>query len=210
MPFIAHQFRLFRQYGLTDVVLCTGHLGSRIEEVVGDGARYGIRVRYSPDGARPLGTGGALRHALPLLGEAFMILYGDSYLECDYAAIERAFLVGAAPALLTVFRNDDRWDRSNVHCLDGRIVQYSKTRQTPDMRHIDYGLAAMRAEALIDYPDDEVLDLARVYEDLVARDSLAAYEVTTRFYEIGTPSGLSDLRQHLEQGEHRVARTPAS
>lgn len=199
-PFIAHQFRLLSQCGLTNIVLCTGHLGSQLEEVVGDGSRYGVRVRYSPDGPRPLGTGGALRHALPLLGDAFLILYGDSYLECDYAAVERAFVASTAPALLTLYRNDDRWDRSNAYCLDGQIVQYSKTHHTPDMHHIDYGLAAMRAEVLLAYPDDEALDLATVYELLVGRHALAAYEVTARFYEIGTPSGLSDMRRRIAQG----------
>ena len=200
-PFIAHQLHLLRQHGRTDVVLCTGHLGSQLEEVVGDGSKYGVCVRYSNDGPNLLGTGGALRHALPLLGEAFLALYGDSYLECDYGDVERAFLTNGRPALLTVFRNHDRWDRSNVLCLNGLIVRYSKTHRTPDMQHIDYGLAAMRAETLLTYPNGEALDLARVYEDLVARDALAAYEVSTRFYEIGTPSGLAETRQYLAQRE---------
>jgi len=197
-PFIAHQLDLLRAHGLTDIVLCTGHLGARLEEVLGDGSRYGVCVRYSPDGPRPLGTGGALRQALPLLGEAFLTMYGDSYLECDYRAVERAFLASGRPALLTVMRNDDQWDRSNVLCVDGRIVRYSKEHKTADMRHIDYGLAAMRAGVLRLYPEERTLDLARVYEDLAARDELAAYEVSDRFYEIGTPSGLEETRQHLE------------
>lgn len=197
-PFIAHQLDLLRAHGLTDIVLCTGHLGARLEEAVGDGSGYGVHVRYSPDGPRPLGTGGALRHALPLLGEAFLTMYGDSYLECDYRAVERAFLASGRPALLTVMRNEDQWDRSNVLCVDGRIVRYSKEHRTADMRHIDYGLAAMRAGVFRLYPDEGTLDLARVYEDLAARDELAAYEVSDRFYEIGTPSGLAETRQHLE------------
>jgi NDP-sugar pyrophosphorylase family protein len=200
-PFIAHQIDLLREHDLTDIVLCTGHLSSQVEDVVGDGSRYGVRVRYSHDGPNPLGTGGALRHALPLLGKAFLALYGDSYLACDYRAVGHAFMTSGRQALLTVFRNQDRWDRSNVLCLDGRIVQYSKTHRTPGMRHIDYGLAAMRAEALLAYPENEALDLARVYEDLVAQGALAAYEVSTRFYEIGTPSGLDDTRQHLGRVE---------
>jgi NDP-sugar pyrophosphorylase family protein len=178
--------------------LCTGYLGTLVEDVVGDGSRYGVRVRYSPDGPRPLGTGGALRQALPLLGEAFLTMYGDSYLECDYGAVERAFLASGRPALLTVMRNNDQWDRSNVLCVNGRIVRYSKEHRTADMRHIDYGLAAMRAGIFRLYPDEGTLDLARVHEDLAARDELAAYEVSGRFYEIGTPSGLAETRQHLE------------
>lgn len=198
-PFIAHQLDLLRAHGLTDIVLCTGYLGARLEDAVGDGSRYGVHVRYSPDGPRPLGTGGALRQALPLLGEAFLAMYGDSYLECDYRAVERAFLASGRPALLTVIRNNDQWDRSNVLCVDGRIVRYSKEHRTADMRHIDYGLAAIRADVFRLYPEEGTLDLARVYEELAARDELAAYEVSDRFYEIGTPSGLAETRQHLEQ-----------
>lgn len=125
------------------------------------------------------------------------MLYGDSYLECDYTAVERTFLASERLALLTVLRNDNQWDRSNVLSQDGRIVRYSKAQPTGEMRHIDYGLAAMRRCALEAYDTGETLDLERVYSDLVARDELASYEVSTRFYEIGTPSGLADTRQYL-------------
>ncbi len=197
-PFVAHQLDLLRGHDLTDIVLCTGHLGSLLEEVVGNGSRYGVRVHYSPDGPTPLGTGGALRHALPLLGEAFLVLYGDSYLECDYGAVERAFRTSRGQAILTVMRNDDRWDRSNILCVNGRIVRYSKEHRTADMRHIDYGLAVMGADLFRGYTDGGPLALARVYEDLAARNELAAYEVAERFYEIGTLSGLAETRRHLE------------
>lgn len=196
-PFIAHQLDLLRAHGLTDIVLCTGHLGSRIERALGDGATYGVRLRYSADGEAPLGTGGALRRALPLLGEAFFVLYGDSYLECDYGAIARAFLASGRSALLTVCRSDQRWDRSNVLYEDGRIIRYSKVTPTADMRHIDYGLAGLRAAALGPYQDGDVFDLERVYADLAAHGELAGYEMATRFYEIGTPAGLAEARRHL-------------
>lgn len=196
-PFLIHQLELLRRRGIRDVVLCVGHLGAQIEAAIGDGSHWGVRVRYSYDGPRPLGTGGALRHALPLVGPAFLVLYGDSYLECEYQAVARALLDGTYPAVLTVYRNDDRWDRSNVLCADGRIIRYSKTDPTSDMRHIDYGLAALRDEVLLRYPEGESLDLAHVYEDLVARRELAPFAVTTRFFEIGTPAGLAETRAHL-------------
>lgn len=196
-PFVAHQFDLLRAHGFTEIVLCTGHLGSRIEQALREGAQYGVHIRYSSDGDRPLGTGGALRRALPLLGEAFFVLYGDSYLDCDYRAVERAFRASGRLALLTVLRNDDQWDRSNILYRDGRIVRYSKADRDADMRHIDYGLAALRATALHGYAAGEALDLERVYGDLVDRGELAGYEMTTRFYEIGTPAGLAEARRHL-------------
>ena len=197
-PFILHQLELLRASDLTDIIVCTGHLGDRVETLVGDGSQYGVHVRYSHDGPSPLGIGGALRQALPLLGEVFLVLYGDSYLECDYLAVERAFYASCGPALLTVLRNDDRWDRSNVLYANGRIVRYSKQHRTSDMCHIDYGLAVIRADVFCRYANGGELDLVQVYEDLVIRNELAAYEVSERFYEIGTPSGLAETRQHLE------------
>src|SRR6185503_3490747 len=106
-----------------------------VEAVIGDGSAYGLRVRYSSDGERLLGTGGALRKAMPLLGEAFLVLYGDSYLECDYQAIAGAFLASGRDGLMTVFKNEDRWDKSNVELSEGRIVRYDKVNRTPEMRH---------------------------------------------------------------------------
>lgn len=198
-PFIVHQLDLLRRRGVAEAVICVGHLGEQIEAAVGDGSRYGIRVRYSYDVPGALGTAGALRHALPILGKAFFVLYGDSYLDCDYQAVEQAFVASGRLGLLTIFPNDDRWDLSNVLYVDGQIIRYSKQRRTADMRHIDYGLAALQAAALLPYPEGVALDLTQVYEDLVVRGELAAYEVTERFYEIGAPEGLAETRQHLEQ-----------
>ena len=205
-PFIAHQLALLRRHGIDDVVVCVGHLGEQVRAAIGDGSAYGVRVRYSCDGERPLGTGGALRKAAPMLGPAFFVLYGDSYLECDYRAIGDAFTAGTRDGLMTVLRNEGRWDRSNVLYDAGRIVRYDKANVTPDMRHIDYGLGVLEAAVLDAYPAECALDLASVYQDLVGRDQLAAYEVAGRFYEIGTPDGLEDTRRHLAAAPVSYAR----
>src|SRR5579862_1874605 len=135
-PFIAHQLRLLKKAGIGRVVICTGYLGSMIEDFAGDGAQYGLEVRYSHDGPTPLGTAGALRQALPLLGGHFLVIYGDSYLTCDYAAIEAAFLASGKAGLMTVYLNEGRWDTSNVEFSGGKIVRYDKRERTPRMRHI--------------------------------------------------------------------------
>jgi NDP-sugar pyrophosphorylase family protein len=197
-PFIAHQLALLRAAGIRRAVLCVAHLAEQIEAIVGDGRGFGLEVVYSYDGGTRLGTGGALRRALPLLGDRFFVLYGDSYLRCDYAAIGQAFLTSGKLGLMTVYRNDGRFDRSNVSFRDGRILRYDKTPGLPDMTHIDYGLGALAAGALADQPDGP-LDLAVVYQDLLARDQLAGYEVGERFYEIGSPAGLEDTRRLLSE-----------
>jgi NDP-sugar pyrophosphorylase family protein len=168
-----------------------------VQDALGDGSRWSMHLRYVHDGPRLLGTGGALRAALPALGDPFFVLYGDSYLECDYAAVEHAFDESRKSGLMTVYRNDDRWDRSNVLFAGGRIARYDKERPSPDMRHIDYGLGVFRTSVFADRPAGEVFDLATVYRDLLAKDDLAACEVFGRFYEVGSPAGLEDTRAYL-------------
>jgi NDP-sugar pyrophosphorylase family protein len=192
-PFLAHQLRLLRAAGYQRVVLCVGHLGEMVRDFAGDGRAFGLHVDYSFDGPRLLGTAGALSKALPLLGEAFSAIYGDSYLPCDYAAAERAFAESGRLALMTVYRNEGQWDRSNVEFAGGRVVNYDKARQTPAMRHIDYGLGIFRREAL----EGATGDLAEVYRDLVRRGELAAWESPERFYEIGSLEGIRDLTEFL-------------
>jgi NDP-sugar pyrophosphorylase family protein len=200
-PFVVHQLELLRARGVRRVVLCLGYLGEQVEALVGDGAAFGLDVSCSYDGDRLLGTGGALRTALPLLGDRFLVLYGDSYLDCDYAAIARAFVESGRAGLMTVYRNLGRFDASNVVFRDGRIVRYTKGVRDLEMEHIDYGLGALHASALAPYPAGEPLDLARVYQDLLAKGELAGFEVGQRFYEIGSPEGLEEMRRHLAGSE---------
>jgi NDP-sugar pyrophosphorylase family protein len=203
-PFAVHQIELLRQTGLTDVVFCVGHLGQQVEAALGDGRAWGVRLRYVYDGPQLLGTGGALQQALPLLGPAFFVLYGDAYLDCDYAAVAAAFHASGRRGLMTVFRNQGQWDTSNVHYARGRIVRYDKRQPTPDMQHIDYGLGVLTPGAFEPYPPGQPLDLATVYQDLLAAGQLAAFEVTRRFYEIGSLAGLEETRRYLGQRRERT------
>jgi NDP-sugar pyrophosphorylase family protein len=198
-PFVVHQLELLRAAGVPRIVLCVHHLAEQIEAVLGDGITYGIEVRYSHDGDTLLGTGGALRRALPLLGNDFFVLYGDSYLRCDYSAVERAYRTSRKQGLMTVYKNDGQYDASNVQFRDGRILRYDKTPGLPNMTHIDWGLGVLSATALAPYPPEDKLDLVRVYQDLLANDQLAGYEVTERFYEIGSVQGLEDTRRLLSK-----------
>jgi N-acetyl-alpha-D-muramate 1-phosphate uridylyltransferase len=196
-PFIVHQLRLLRASGITQVVVCAGYRGEMIEHYIGNGGEFGMQVRFAFDGPRLLGTAGALKHALPLLGEAFFVLYGDSYLPCDYSAVQTAFEQSGRLALMAVLRNDSRWDRSNVEFADGSILEYNKHFPTPRMRHIDYGLGVFHRTALVAVPEAQPYDLATLYQELLGQSELAAYEVHQRFYEIGSFAGLEETRQYL-------------
>jgi MurNAc alpha-1-phosphate uridylyltransferase len=196
-PFVEYQLEWLRDQGIDRVVFCVAYRGEMVQEALGDGSRWGLSIDYVFDGDRLLGTGGALKRAVPALGAAFFVLYGDSYLSCDLPAIERSFFAASRPGLMTVLRNDDCWDRSNVLFQEGRIVRYDKENRTPDMHHIDYGLGVLTERALAPFRADEPFDLAAVYKRLLGAGELAAFEVFERFYEIGSPEGLEETRAFL-------------
>jgi NDP-sugar pyrophosphorylase family protein len=196
-PFAEHQADLLRREAVPRVVWLVGYRADQIQAALGDGGRWGIPFEYLRDGPELLGTGGAIRRALPRLGEAFFVMYGDSYLDCDFAAVEAAFHAGGRAGLMTVFQNEGRYDRSNVEFAGGRILRYDKAGSSPAMRHIDWGLGVFASRAFARYPEGARLDVARVYQDLLSDGDLAAFEVADRFYEIGSPSGLAETRAYL-------------
>jgi NDP-sugar pyrophosphorylase family protein len=196
-PFLVHQLELLRRQGITRVVLCLGHLGEMVREQFGDGSAHGVRLVYSFDGPVLLGTGGALKQALPKLGEKFFVLYGDSYLPIDFGPVAEAFARSGKLGLMTVYRNEGRYDTSNVVFAEGEIKVYDKQLRLPEMRHIDYGLSVFRAAALDEYSAGAKFDLAHLMQRLVTRRELAGFEVAERFYEIGSPAGLAELEALL-------------
>jgi len=205
-PFVAHQLRLLGNRGIQRVVICAGYLGEMIREAVGNGQRFGVQVDFSFDGPQLLGTAGALKKALPLLGNSFFVLYGDSYLPCDYQGIQEAFEQSGRLALMTIFPNHGRWDRSNVEFLGSEILAYDKEHQTPAMHHIDYGLGVFQQRGFATISVTQPHDLAQLYQDLLKQKELAAYEVRERFYEIGSLVGLEEMRRYVAEHFPRPRR----
>jgi NDP-sugar pyrophosphorylase family protein len=193
-PFLLHQLRLLAAHGARKVVLSVGYLGERIERAIGP-ERFGIAIAYSHDGPSPLGTLGAIRQAAALLGERFLVLYGDTYLRIDYTAAAAGWEHSGRLGLMTVLRNEGRWDASNA-ALEGDRVRYDKHAPTADMDWIDYGLGGLRAEAL-HLVGEDVSDLAELYGVLSRRGELYGYAATERFYEIGTPDALAETDRFL-------------
>jgi NDP-sugar pyrophosphorylase family protein len=217
--FINHQLRYLSQQGISKIVLCIGHLGEQIKAVVGDGRAYGLKVSYSWDGHSLLGTGGALKQALPLLGETFFILYGDSYLPIDFAGVEKKFYENNKPALMTVIKNNNRWDKSNVLFENNLITEYNKDQPTATMEYIDYGLSILSASVFDNFnprfplkqdtdrlsntestkPFSSSFELTELYHELSLRKELIGYEVFKRFYEIGSVEGLRELMNQFKE-----------
>jgi NDP-sugar pyrophosphorylase family protein len=208
-PFAEHQVELLAAHGVDDIVFAVAHQGDLIRRALGDGRRWGVRIRYSNEGTDLRGTGGAVRlfAASALADEAFAVLYGDSYLPIDYADVWEAYGRCSLPALMTVLENRDRWDTSNAAFgPDGRL-RYRKGAGGPrGMTYIDYGLSVLARDLVLErVPPDGPHDLADLFTDLGERGELAGHEVTERFYEIGSDDGLADLEELLA-GTAGVAR----
>jgi N-acetyl-alpha-D-muramate 1-phosphate uridylyltransferase len=202
-PFICHQLRYLKGQGIASVVLCIGYRGEMIQERIGDGAEFGVRVCYSFDGPKLLGTGGAIKAALPLLGESFYVFYGDSYLPISFNSVENAYLKSKKFGLMTVLKNDNQWDKSNVIFKNNYLIEYNKETIKPNMTYIDYGLGILSAKVFEDYAGFESFDLSKVYNELSIKNQLYGYEIFERFYEIGSHQGILETEDYLTSREKK-------
>lgn len=196
-PFIERQLDFLRAQGVKDVLLCVGHLGEMIQLRLGAGQDRGLTVRYSFDGEKLLGTGGAIKKALPLLGNDFFVLYGDSYLPINFSMVQKSYELENRLALMTVLRNQDQWDKSNVLFIDGKLIEYNKLSPRAEMTYVDYGLGVFSAKVFKEYPADSFFDLADVYQNLARQNELIGFEVYERFYEIGSHQGLRETEEYF-------------
>jgi MurNAc alpha-1-phosphate uridylyltransferase len=205
-PFLAHQLRWLRDEGVSEVVLLSGYGADAIRSFAGDGRSFGLAICYSDDGETPRGTAGAVKRALPLLGDAFLTVYGDTLLSADLGAVA-AQLAPPYEGVMTVFRNDDRWLPSNVAVDGERVRSYDKQAAPRAMTHIDYGLNAFCADAFAVVPTDRPVDLSEVHRALIERGTLRAFAVRERWHEIGTPESLAETERFVRARSTKGSRT---
>lgn len=196
-PFLQYQIEFLRDGGVKEIVLCTGHLGEQIESYFGDGREFGVSITYSRE-EMPLGTAGAIKKAEGSLKEVFFVIYGDSYLFLDFRAILYFFGMHDKLALMTVFRNHNQYDSSNTSVAGNLVKKYSKTDKSSHMIFIDYGASVFRKKALRAVPENQYYSLASVFSEFAEKEELLAYEVSKRFYEIGSVSGLRAFEVYME------------
>jgi MurNAc alpha-1-phosphate uridylyltransferase len=196
-PFLEYQLDFLKKGGIDDIILCVGHLKEQIESYFGDGSQFGVTIQYSKEEGPLLGTGGALRNARDLLDDTFFVMYGDSYLFLDFKDIWRYFHRFDKSGLMVVYKNEDKYDTSNVS-IDGIYVKkYSKTEQTPDMVYIDYGVSILRKKVLESVPVNEYYSLETIFSSLLAQKELLSFPVKQRFYEIGSKEGLAEFQEYV-------------
>ena len=204
-PFLEYQLALLKQQGFENILLCVGFEGKQIETYFGNGSRFGVNIHYSYDGNKLLGTGGALKKALPLLSEIFIVIYGDSYLDEDYVLILNNFMqkyrgiTNPPLALMTIFKNENQFDQSNVLFREGEIIKYDKKDTLAEMKHIDWGLGILSKKAFEEFSSLSQFDLADLYEHLVTQKKLVGFEVSKRFYEIGSFKGIEEFKKLIKR-----------
>jgi len=196
-PMLKYQLDMLHEQGIRHVVLCVGYLGEMIKDTFCDKYKD-ILIEYSFDGTKQLGTGGAIKKAYSKLSNTFFVLYGDSYLPVEYKPILEYFNTTNKDGLMTLFKNDNLYDTSNVIFKDNQIICYDKKNKTVDMNYIDYGLSIFNVSVFKKYPADCSFDLSQVMTNLVNDKQLAGYEVFNRFYEMGSINGLKELEEYLK------------
>jgi NDP-sugar pyrophosphorylase family protein len=203
-PFVDWQLDLFLNYGYSEFVFCVSYKSNLVQEYLGDGSDRGISIQYSLDGETQLGTGGAILNALPKLGKVFGVIYGDSYLPINYRLVEQEFLKIKSNGLMTVYRNENQFDVSNVEFLDDKLIDYQKGVINKNMNHIDYGITFFREEAFRPWTNQSTFDLSVVCHQLAKEGQLDGFEVFERFYEIGSVQGIEELSLHLGRATNEL------
>lgn len=199
-PFLEYQLELLKKQNLKEIVLCVGHLKDKIENYFGDGSRFGVRIEYGEE-EEPLGTAGALRNAGNLLGDDFLVLNGDSYLAINYGEVIERYKLGNKLGLMVVYRNNNRYDKSNVMMVNGLVTTYDRSGRIEGMSYIDYGLSVLNKKALEFVPQGKFFQLDEVYRELIRRRELMAFETQVRFYEVGSAQGLEGFTKIVERGQ---------
>ncbi len=200
-PFLEYQLDLLKRSNIDEVILCVGYLSDQIKEYFKNGEGFGIKIKYSDEQKKLLGTAGALKKAEKLLEDEFFVMYGDSYLLIDFKAVMQYFKKHGKPSLMTVYKNYDNFDKSNV-AIDGNLVKrHDKTNKTADMVYIDYGLSILNKKVLKNIPTGEFYSLEDLFKKIIVKKELLAFEVSQRFYEVGSFNGIEDFKAYVERVE---------
>jgi len=198
-PFLEQQLDLLKKNRIFDIVLCVGYKAEQIKKYFGDGKNFGVEIKYSSDKKRLLGTGGALKKAENLLEDSFLVMWGDSYLPFNFQKAIKFFKKSNKPGMMIVFKNLNKYEPSNVEVKNNLVKSYGKKRKTKKMKYIDYGISIYRKEVLKHLPKNQICDLTKLQQALIKKRQLLAYPAEKRFYQIGSPDGLEELKNYIKR-----------
>ncbi|KYK33786.1 MAG: hypothetical protein AYK22_06115 [Thermoplasmatales archaeon SG8-52-3] len=197
-PFLEYQIENIKRYSIKDIILCVGHLSEQIEKYFGNGDKFGVNIKYSYDTNKPLGPIGALKNAESLVDDIFFIMYGDSYLNVDFKKIANYFSNHNKLGLMVVYKNYNKFDKSNLIVNDKMIIAYGEKERTNDMIYIDYGTSLLNKKVLNLIPKNTFYKTGQLFSNLISKNELLAYEVKERFYHIGNLDALNEFKAFIE------------
>jgi NDP-sugar pyrophosphorylase family protein len=189
-PFLHYSVKLLGNQGIRDIVICIGYLGEQIKDFFGNGQKMGVNIKYSQEGERLLGTGGALRQARDMFDSYFLVLNGDTYLPIDYREVEGKHLQRGRKALMVVYDNKIDTEVKNNIALDDdeTVLRYDKEGISSELNYVEAGAIILRKEVLELIPEEVPISLEDgIYSPLIQEREMAAYITKQRFYDIGTP-----------------------
>jgi NDP-sugar pyrophosphorylase family protein len=197
-PFLQYQIEILKKRSINDIVLCVGHLSEQIKEYFGNGEKFGVNIKYSYDGDKQLGPIGAIKNAEKLLEKEFFIMYGDSYLDIDFQKISSYFNEFDKLGLMAVYKNFDKYDKSNLIIKNNMIIAYGEKERTKDMVYIDSGTSILKKEALNLIPKQTFFSTGDFFTKLISKNELLAFEIEKRFYHIGNPEALEEFSNFIK------------
>lgn len=198
IPFIDYQLSHFYDNGITNIIYCLGHYQDQVCDYIESKKISKIKIQYAFETDQLLGTGGAIKNALHLAEDKFIVQYGDSFLPIKYADIYNHFIRSNKSALMTIYKNKHKHDRSNIYFNGKKIMDYEKlSNHNIKYEYIDYGCSLFKKKVFSDIKEKE-FDLSNVFKKLVHDDDLDHFTTMHRFYEIGSHSGIKEFQIYLD------------
>ena len=185
--------------GFKKIVLCTGYLESKILKFVKK-KKIKAKIIISSDGKSLLDTGGAIKKARNKVSNKFFLMYGDTFLPIDFEKIEKKYLKQKKPVLMTILKNNNKFDKSNVF-YNKKTLLYSKDNYDAKMKYIDYGLLVFNKNVFKTIKKKK-FPLSLLLNKLSLKNLIYGYKVYKRFYEIGSIKGLRETKKYLKSYEY--------
>jgi MurNAc alpha-1-phosphate uridylyltransferase len=191
-PLIVYHLEALARAGVRDIVVNLSWLGERLRTALGDGGRYGVRIRYSDEGAEALETGGGIFHALPHLGPgAFIVVNGDTWTDFDFRRLSLdADVDGDAVARLVLVPNPAHHQQGDFGLAGNVIVERATERLTFS------GIGIYKPE-LFKGARPGKFALLPLLQRAIAAGSLRGEVHRGEWWDVGSPDRLRALDSHL-------------
>lgn len=198
-PLIVWHLERLGKAGLREVVINHAHLGARIEEALGDGARWGVSIRYSPEPEGALETAGGIANALPLLGtaEPFLVINGDIHCDWDVARANTA-LNSDDLAHLVLVTNPEHHAKGDF-LLNGKRVSgdVDSAAGRGEIARTFSGIGIYHPRLFADIAPGRSAKLAPLLRGAMAADKVSGELHAGRWVDVGTPQRLAALDNEL-------------